>query len=58
MLKAGAKTDSSKNALNHQKTAEIGTLSLESRVTRAHIIKILIFITRTRSDLANKKFPC
>ena len=54
-LKACAKTDSSKNAQNRQKTAKIGTLSVVPRVTRAPKIKILMFITRTRLDLATKK---
>ena len=46
--KACAKTDSLKNAKNHQKIAKIGTLSVVSRVNRAPIIKLLMFITRTR----------
>ena len=35
--------------------AKIGTLSLVSRVPRAPIIKILMFITKTRQDLTTKK---
>ena len=51
---ACAKTDSMKNAQNRQKTAKIGTSSLFSRVTRSPITKFLMFITSTRSHLANK----
>ena len=48
MVKACAKTNSSKICLNRQKAAKFGTLSLVSRVTRALKIKILMFITTTR----------
>ena len=47
-LKASAKRNSSKNAQNCQKTAKIGTLSLVSKVTRAPLIKNLMYITTTR----------
>ena len=37
------------------KTAKIGTFSLVSRVTKASIIKLLMFATRAWYDLATKK---